>query len=69
MRFRMHARHDDVTALDMPHEGGGRFRAHAVEHVLHPRAAGVDDRACADVLDRTFLRLQSRTPKPAFALR
>ena len=65
----MHPRHDDVAAFHVSHVGGGRLRADAVQHVLHPGPAGVDDRAGGDFLGRAGTCLQPRAPEIAVAAR
>ena len=42
--FRVHARHDDVAALDVPHARADRRVADLAQHVADPGAGGVDQR-------------------------
>ncbi len=69
MLLGVHARDDDVAALDVPHGRVGRHARHGFEHLRDPGSADVDNRLGANLLHVTRRVGQPRTPDAAVARR
>jgi hypothetical protein len=68
VRLGMHARHDDVTALDVPDLRANRVRTDLVEQLLDPGSGGVDHRAREHILALSGAPDQCRTPQAVLAM-